>query len=307
VERQSGETTELISDIPAIGIEEVYEKAASEVRAVYKYENGFLKLKKSRNNGDVEYTSDPQEPHVVIEKYEKKQIITDPEGHKKEYQSVKKTYDSREHFRDLVLERIEYFVDRQLETPLLSIQYNCPNMPSENPVEFYNIEKYESAEGKPITMVGPNNKYRYDEIRYTYSFPEGQNTYRLSKMAYYLGGEPATGPNGFSYFTCEYPNESTRKDTFYRTDGQPVTVTAHDPFLSDTVIPAFYSYEFPYLIGRPNPDTAAGPGQSTENQAETPQNDSNAQASYRQQEDPSQEVYNDYNWDDGSEYGNEDY
>ena len=61
VERQSGETTELISDIPAIGHEEVYEKAASEARAVYKYENGFLKQKQSRNNGDVEYTRDPQE------------------------------------------------------------------------------------------------------------------------------------------------------------------------------------------------------------------------------------------------------
>lgn len=311
VERQSGETKELISNIPAIGYEEVYEKAASEVRAVYKYENGFLKLKQSRNNGDVEYTRDPQESHVVIEKYEKKQIIIDPEGHTKKYQSVKKTYDSRGDGKDLVLEKIEYFVDRQLETPLLSIQYdcqmNCQMNNVENPAEFYNFEKYESAEGKPITMVGPNNKYRYDEIRYTYSVPEGQNTYRLSQMAYYLAGEPATGPNGFSYFKCEYKDESTRKDTFYRTDGQEVTVTAHDPFLSDTVIPAFYSYEFPYLIGRPNPDTVAGPGQSTENQAETPQNDPNAQASYRQQEDPSQEVYNDYKGDDGSEYGNEDY
>jgi hypothetical protein len=160
-------------------------------------------------------------------------------------------------------------------------------------------------------------KYEYDEIRYTYKQPDGQMYSRLSEMAYYLAGKRAMGPNGFSYFICDYTNESTRTDTFYRVDGQEANVRAADPFLSSAVIPALYSFEYPYLTGIPNldtdsageagADTAAGPGQSTENQAETPQNDPNAQASYRQQEDPSQEVYNDYNGDDGSEYGNEDY
>ena len=82
-------------------------------------------------------------------------------------------------------------------------------------------------------------------------------------MGYYFQGERTEGPNGFSYFKCEYEG-SVRTDSFCDSNGGPVTITAEDPFLSEAVIPAFYSEEFPFLTGRPVPAGVSSEDETTE-------------------------------------------
>ena len=282
LKRQIRGTGQLISDIDAIDDETVLEEN-SYGTTHYTYENGLLKTKQDDHYGGVKFHRESSQPLVVTEEYDKEQTVKDQDGRKKAYRSVKKTYKTNDG-NAFYLETIEYYGDRKAETdPLLKIQYVVePDIDGDaNNDTSIKSEKYKLADGTFATMRG-KGKYEYDEIRYTYKHPDGQMYSRLYEMAYYLAGKRAMGPNGFSYFICDYTNESTRTDTFYRVDGQEANVRAADPFLSSAVIPALYSFEYPYLTGIPNldtdsageagADTAAGPGQSTENQAGTQQN-----------------------------------
>ena len=287
LKRQIRGTGQLISDIDAIDDETVLEEN-SYGTTHYTYENGLLKTKQDDHYGGVKFHRESSQPLVVTEEYDKEQTVKDQDGRKKAYRSVKKTYKTDDG-NAFYLKTIEYYGDRKAETdPLLKIQYDVDQQKVDDDGDGYEetsikTEKYKLADGTFATMRGKGKyEYEYDEIRYTYKAPNGQEYSRLSEMAYYLAGKRAMGPNGFSYFICDYTDESTRTDTFYTVDGQKANVRAADPFLSSAVIPAFYSFEYPYLTGIPNPDTgtageagpnaAAGPGQPTEDQAGTQQN-----------------------------------
>ena len=317
LKRQIKETGQPISEISAIYDETVQEENSSGTTE-YTYQNGFLQMKRDDKNGVIEYIREPSQAKVVTERYSKNQTLREPTGRESKYRSVKKTYNDN----GLYLDEIEYYRDKKSETdPFLKIKYDVEQHTEDTDGDGYNetsikSEKYLLDDGTPVTMYEEEN-YEYDEILYTYKKQADQQYLRLSEMAYYLAGEPATGPNGFSYFTCEYLDESTRIDKFYGKDGKQVNVSAADPFLSSAVIPALYSYEYPYLTGIPNPDTgsagevgenaAAGPGLPTENQAGTQQRDPNSQSNYRQERsEPPSDYFDDETYY-GPNYDDEDY
>ena len=226
-------------------------------------------------NDSVSYVTLPD--FKVREKHSQSQRGIKPDGSPFDYTIVDKTYDKKTNAdgsesASNKLKMIEYYEDEgdiEDKAPVLQIYYTISDSyPEEeyssDPGVYTKAERYSYSEGgESVIMTGPENEYEYDEIRYTYANVDGGDEPRLREMGYYFQGERTEGPNGFSYFKCEYEG-SVRTDSFCDPNGGPVTITAEDPFLSEAVIPAFYSEEFPFLTGRPVPAGVSSEDETTE-------------------------------------------
>lgn len=263
-------------------VEERYESeetGAPKVRVSYTYKDDYLKsavrYPEDGKNDSVSYVTLPD--FKVREKHSQSQRGIKPDGSPFDYTIVDKTYDKKTNAdgsesASNKLKMIEYYEDEgdiEDKAPVLQIYYTISDSyPEEeyssDPGVYTKAERYSYSEGgESVIMTGPENEYEYDEIRYTYANVDGGDEPRLREMGYYFQGERTEGPNGFSYFKCEYEG-SVRTDSFCDPNGGPVTITAEDPFLSEAVIPAFYSEEFPFLTGRPVPAGVSSEDETTE-------------------------------------------
>ncbi len=248
-------------------VEERYESeetGAPKVRVSYTYKDDYLKsavrYPEDGKNDSVSYVTLSETQ--VRERHSQSQRGIKPDGSPFDYTIVDKTYakktneDGSESVTNK-LEKIEYYEDEEgieTEAPVLQIVYTISDPDPEEEYSsdlsvFTKAESYSDG-GESVSMTGPENEYKYDEIRYTYGYVDGGDEPRLREMGYYFQGERTEGPNGFSYFKCKYEG-SVRTDSFFHSNDDPATISAEDPFLSEAVIPAFYSEEFPFLTGRP--------------------------------------------------------
>ena len=266
---ESGNTIPSEMGSPGINNETVLEKFSSKDGSVvttttFIYKDGFLRIKKDDEN-NIYYNTDSD--YVVIETSDKPRKVMKPDGTGIiSYKKVKKTY-RQEIANEKKLQSIEYYETVNSKTEILKIIYDIvPGEPVEEDKEKYGetlvysyVESYQIDENKEVSIKGPSEKadqnpdYEYNQIRYTYANIVSAGKDRLCRMEYLKDGELVMGPNKFSYLICEYDANmpSKRTDKFFDTNGKPVLITARDPFLSDAVIPAFYSEEFPYLVGLP--------------------------------------------------------
>ncbi len=273
VKRNFIESGELITNQPGINNDTVVEKYSSGNRqqeTTYTYKNGYLQKKKDNNN-TITYKIEGSD--TVIETSKNPRTVIKPDGTPIDYMKVKKTYrkkpDSEE--IDNKLQTIEYYKTSKADVPEFTISYNIDNAdPADEYINtfgsgnvFSYVESYSiDNSNETISIIGPDNDqnlnpdYEYDQIKYTYvniKYGESKEIARLCGMEYLKDNKHVMGPNKFSYLICEYDPKDPKKrtDTFFDTGGNSVSITARDPFLSDTVISAFYSEEFPYLVGLP--------------------------------------------------------
>ncbi len=296
-----------------------YKDANLEFETKYYYKNGYLQEKEDNNN-TITYKTEGND--TVIETSKKTMTVRKHDGTPVKYKKVKKTYRKNAINQEIIdnkLQTIEYYKTAEAKVPDFTMNYNIVE---ENPADEYistygsdNVSSYVESysidgSNETISIIGPDNDhdqkpdYEYDQIKYTYRYINSAGDFRLFRMEYLKDGKLATGPNKFSYLICEYDdqNPSRRTDTFYGTDDKPILITARDPFLSDAVIPAFYSEEFPYLVGLPDTNSGAdqtGSGVETNSGADQTVDGSGTNSGDNQS-------VNDSNPNTGSEFSEED-